>query len=121
MDAIKFSRYIDSKKERICIFFEIHNLQNGYKNLAQLMPAASGNPDMLQKFLLLSHRERQVAGLVGSGLTSREIAGKLHISENTVKNHRKRLKKKLDFNDPTAYRGFLKWVSLQDESRRKIA
>ncbi|MCA1750543.1 MAG: helix-turn-helix transcriptional regulator [Flavobacteriales bacterium] len=56
-----------------------------------------------------------------SGLTSREIAGKLHISENTVKNHRKRLKKKLDFNDPTAYRGFLKWVSLQDESRRKIA
>lgn len=121
IDAIKFSRYIPSKKERICIFFELEHLHGGYKSLKQLMPPTNESQDMLEKFLSLSHRERQVAGLVGSGLTSREIAANLHISENTVKNHRKRLKKRLAFDDSTAYKGFLEWVSLHENKRERIA
>jgi two-component system, NarL family, nitrate/nitrite response regulator NarL len=35
----------------------------------------------------LTHREEEVARLVAEGLTNREIAGKLHLSEHTVKNY----------------------------------
>jgi two-component system, NarL family, nitrate/nitrite response regulator NarL len=35
----------------------------------------------------LTQREEQVARLVAEGLTNREIAGKLHLSEHTVKNY----------------------------------
>jgi DNA-binding NarL/FixJ family response regulator len=35
----------------------------------------------------LSDREREVLKLVAQGLTNREAAGALHLSENTVKNH----------------------------------
>ena len=36
---------------------------------------------------LLTHREKDVAHLVAEGLTNREIGGKLHLSEHTVKNY----------------------------------
>ena len=42
----------------------------------------------------LSKREREVLGRLADGLTSKEIAGKLHLSENTVVNHRKNILKK---------------------------
>jgi DNA-binding NarL/FixJ family response regulator len=35
----------------------------------------------------LTYRQRELIGLVAQGLTNKEIAGKLHLSEFTVKNH----------------------------------
>jgi DNA-binding NarL/FixJ family response regulator len=39
------------------------------------------------KISRLSGRERQIAGCVANGLRNKDIAGELHISENTVKRH----------------------------------
>ncbi len=36
---------------------------------------------------VLTHREEEVARLVAEGFTNREIAGKLHLSEHTVKSY----------------------------------
>ncbi|MFJ9037365.1 response regulator [Streptomyces sp. NPDC102406] len=43
----------------------------------------------------LSPREREILGLIGEGLTNREIGKKLYLSEKTVKNHISRLLAKL--------------------------
>ncbi len=45
---------------------------------------------------ILGKREFEVYQLVGKGLTAREIAGKLNISNNTVENYVKRIKNKLN-------------------------
>ena len=47
---------------------------------------------------LLSERERQVLALVAQGLTNKQIAANLFISENTVRNHVSRILEKLDLS-----------------------
>lgn len=49
--------------------------------------AAEGTP--------LTVREREILGWVAKGMTNREIAGVLHISDQTVKNHLKNILQKL--------------------------
>ena len=49
----------------------------------------------------LSAREGEVAGLVRKGLTNREIAGKLFISERTAENHIQSILNKLGFTNRT--------------------
>ncbi|PCG81968.1 hypothetical protein CIB93_32615 [Streptomyces sp. WZ.A104] len=44
---------------------------------------------------VLSERERSVLDLIGEGLTDRQIASRLHVSEKTVKNHVSQLRGKL--------------------------
>ncbi|MER8072172.1 response regulator transcription factor [Streptomyces sp. NPDC094034] len=43
----------------------------------------------------LSPREREILGLIGEGLTNRQIGERLYLSEKTVKNHISRLLSKL--------------------------
>jgi two-component system response regulator DevR len=50
---------------------------------------------------VLSEREREVLGLLAEGLTNREIAGRLFISEKTVRNHVSGVLRKLDFRHRT--------------------
>ena len=45
----------------------------------------------------LSHREMEIAALVGQGLTNREIGASLFISERTVDNHVQHVLEKLGF------------------------
>lgn len=53
----------------------------------------------IQKTSPLSDREEQVAKLIGDGVSSKEIAGFLSISEKTVSKHRSNIFKKLDLKN----------------------
>lgn len=44
---------------------------------------------------MLSNREKEVLGLIGEELTSKEIAFKLGVSISTIESHRRNLFKKL--------------------------
>jgi DNA-binding NarL/FixJ family response regulator len=44
----------------------------------------------------LTDRERQVAGLVATGITNREIAARLVLSEKTIERHLSRIFAKLE-------------------------
>ncbi|MCX2743043.1 LuxR C-terminal-related transcriptional regulator [Mangrovivirga sp. M17] len=57
-------------------------------------------PDKASKEdLCLSKREIEVLNYVGKGLTSKDIAEKIHVSKETVDKHRKNIIKKLDVNN----------------------
>jgi len=43
----------------------------------------------------LTHREKEILYCIAEGLSSKQIAGKLSISENTVANHRKNMLTKM--------------------------
>jgi len=55
-------------------------------------PPASGRTDDP-----LTAREREVAALVARGLSNRQIASELHLSERTIGNHVSKILRKLGF------------------------
>lgn len=64
--------------------------------------AASGawQPGMqVRKNLGLTRREQQLVQLVSEGLTNKEIAARLYLSEQTVKNHLRRMLRKAGASD----------------------
>lgn len=55
-------------------------------------------PTDASAWTLLAPREREVLQLVAEGLTSKEVARKLHIAVRTVETHRKHIMDKLDLH-----------------------
>jgi DNA-binding NarL/FixJ family response regulator len=62
----------------------------------------AGGPFVLNESNLhdlgLTQREHEILGLIAQGLSNREIAEKLFVSENTVKTHSSRLFEKMQVN-----------------------
>lgn len=56
----------------------------------------SGEPGIIDRYELLSDREREVFQLVAEGKTNKDIAALLFISTSTVETHRARIMEKLD-------------------------
>ncbi|MBA3266589.1 MAG: response regulator transcription factor [Nocardioidaceae bacterium] len=52
-----------------------------------------------QSSTMLTPREREVAELVAQGLTNREIAARLYLSERTAENHVQHILTKLDLRN----------------------
>jgi len=56
----------------------------------------------LKHNLGLTRREQQLVQLIGRGLTNKEIASQLNLSEQTIKNHVHRMLQKLGASDRLA-------------------
>ena len=65
------------------------------------LPAASPRQTAKERYGGLTSREREVAILVAQGLSNRDIAGRLTISERTAERHVANIMLKLDFNART--------------------
>ena len=61
----------------------------------------------------LSRREDEVAGLIGRGLTNRQMAEVLHISEKTVENHVQHILQKLELQNRSQVAA---WVTTRHSS-----
>jgi DNA-binding NarL/FixJ family response regulator len=59
----------------------------------------------------LSNRELEVFELIGQGLTTKKIAGRLHLSPKTIETHREKIKTKLNLSNSTELsRRAVQWV-----------
>ncbi|MFB6816649.1 response regulator [Streptomyces sp. NPDC056347] len=63
--------------------------------MRSLRSPGAARPSEDERLAALSERERSVLGLIGEGLTNRQIAKRLYLSEKTVKNHISRMLGKL--------------------------
>jgi len=59
----------------------------------------AGRPDRDDALFSLSAREREVLRLIAEGLTSRQVAGRLFLSANTVERHRANIMEKLQLHN----------------------
>jgi DNA-binding NarL/FixJ family response regulator len=64
--------------------------------ISKLLQEATAAPPTAHK---LTDRQRQILRSVASGMSSKEIAAALSLSEKTVQNHRARIMEKLDVHD----------------------
>jgi len=66
----------------------------------------------------LSDRELEVVTLIGSGLATREIAARLHVSVKTIETHRAHIKTKVNLSTATLLAQFcIRWV---EDSKRMV-
>lgn len=73
--------------------------------------AAFGQPIDPDPSDTLSNRELEVFEMVGQGMTTQQIAGKLHLSTRTVETHRQKIKTKLNLqNSAQLSRAAFQWV-----------
>lgn len=74
----------------------LRSLHDAVVSFLSFRPA--GAPTLPEGTVPLSPREHQIADLVSQGLTTRQIAELSYVSENTVKQHLKRIFAKLEVN-----------------------
>jgi len=73
-------------------------------------PAERGTTPMER----LTDRELQVFELIGQGISTRNIAEKLHLSVKTVESHRENIKRKLKLDNATELlQHAIKWVQIE--------
>jgi non-specific serine/threonine protein kinase len=62
---------------------------------------APGEPSAGQALVILSRREEEVAALVAKGMSNRQIASELFLSESTIENHVSKILRKLELTSRT--------------------
>lgn len=71
---------------------------------------ASNRSEYHTKYETLNLRERQVAVLIGEGVSNTRIGDHLHLSSEYVNELRSGMKSKLQFKTTLEFYNFLKWV-----------
>ncbi len=84
------SRVIDIVMDDLSTFYEKPSLANYHR----LDPRS--HPNFLSKFEKLTKKERIILNLIGKGLSTKEIAQKLELSQFTINTHRKNIHSKLE-------------------------
>jgi DNA-binding NarL/FixJ family response regulator len=62
-------------------------------------PGSADSSALVKRELGLSRREQQLTRMIGEGLTNKEIASQLNLSEQTIKNHVHRMLRKVGAKD----------------------
>jgi DNA-binding NarL/FixJ family response regulator len=77
----------------------------------RMMHNLAGKPAETDPINTLSNREVEVFEMIGQGLTTQQIAGKLKLSAKTIETHREKIKGKLDLkNSAELNRRAVQWV-----------
>jgi DNA-binding NarL/FixJ family response regulator len=77
----------------------------------RLMHNLVDKPSQGDPIKTLSNREMEVFEMIGQGLTTQQIAGKLKLSAKTIETHREKIKGKLDLkNSAELNRRAVQWV-----------
>ncbi|MGA2797206.1 MAG: response regulator transcription factor [Thermoguttaceae bacterium] len=77
----------------------------------RMMHNLAGKPAETDPISTLSNREVEVFEMIGQGLTTQQIAGKLKLSAKTIETHREKIKGKLDLkNSAELNRRAVQWV-----------
>lgn len=116
--------YVMKKSGGEAVLEAIRQVLNGQVYVSQQMSSqilsafAGGRPKREHSPIeSLSDREFEVFELIGEGCTTKEIAGRLHISPKTVDVHRQNLKQKLKLPNTTSLvQHAVRWVETQNRA-----
>ncbi|HTE22942.1 response regulator transcription factor [Flavitalea sp.] len=98
----------DSGEEEIVVFtYDLDSLGDIKPRLYNALESQIYFQENFNNVSSLTRKEREIVGLLASGLNSREIAQKIYISVHTVNTHRKRIIEKLGIKDHV---GLLKYA-----------
>lgn len=88
------------KEEIIEAIEKVHSGEQYFSSeVTAALLSASGNKQAAITSSELTRREKEILGLIASGMTNPEIADQLCLSTDTIKTHRKNMMRKLDVNN----------------------
>jgi DNA-binding NarL/FixJ family response regulator len=110
--------YVTKRQDSSTLMQAIHEVLCGHVFLSptmreRMLLKAVGNRPQPERSgtARLSDREVEVFQMIGEGLTTRQIARKLHLSISTVETHRAHIKEKLHLgNGPELIRAAVEWA-----------
>jgi RNA polymerase sigma factor (sigma-70 family) len=101
---LALGRAADAQREAVTAMAQLRELgaEHEAKRAQRLLDGTTRSADATSTLQVLTPREREVLGLVAEGLTNRQIAERLMVSEHTVHRHVTNLLRKLDLPSRTA-------------------
>jgi LuxR family maltose regulon positive regulatory protein len=101
---LALGRAADAQREAVTAMARLRELgaEHEAKRAQRLLDGTTRSADATSTLQVLTPREREVLGLVAEGLTNRQIAERLMVSEHTVHRHVTNLLRKLDLPSRTA-------------------
>jgi len=109
--------YLNKQEPTERVIDAIREVLNGQVYLSprmanRLLQSVVGGETLVQDPIgNLSNRELEVFELIGQGLTTKKIAGRLHLSPKTIETHREKIKTKLNLSNSTELsRRAVQWV-----------